>query len=76
VLAPLRSGMRERIMSPSGASILMTSAPRSASSRVQRGPAIVVVKSSTLRPEGSGHCLFLVTEATSNGAARTYLKIV
>jgi hypothetical protein len=51
VLAPLRSGMRERIMSPSGASILTTSAPRSASSRVQCGPAIVVVKSSTLRPD-------------------------
>src|SRR3954453_16747154 len=47
VLAPLRSGGRVRIMSPSGASILITSAPRSANSRVQCGPAIVVVKSST-----------------------------
>ena len=49
VLAPLRSGGRVRIMSPSGASILITSAPRSARSRVQCGPAIVVVKSSTRR---------------------------
>ncbi len=38
VLAPLRSGRRDRIMSPSGASILITSAPRSASNRVQCGP--------------------------------------
>src|SRR5437667_4991177 len=50
VLAPCRSGGRVRIMSPSGASILTTSAPRSASIRPQCGPAIVVVKSSTRRP--------------------------
>src|SRR5271163_1248917 len=47
VLAPLRSGGRVRIMSPSGASSLITSAPRSARRRVQCGPAIVVVKSTT-----------------------------
>src|SRR5215813_12573013 len=49
VLAPLRNGGRVRIMSPSGASTLITSAPRSARRRVQCGPAIVVVKSSTRR---------------------------
>src|SRR6516165_3887789 len=38
-------------MSPSGASILITSAPRSVNRRVQCGPAIVVVKSSTRRPD-------------------------
>src|ERR1700745_3141411 len=37
-------------MSPSGASILITPAPRSAKRRVQCGPAIVVVKSSTRTP--------------------------
>src|ERR1700730_4044887 len=47
VLAPLRSRAAVPIMSPSGASILITPAPRSANSRVQCGPAIVVVKSST-----------------------------
>src|SRR5262245_43199684 len=40
-------------MSPSGASILITSAPRSASKRVQCGPAIVVVKSRTRSPENA-----------------------
>src|SRR5215471_11484193 len=50
VLAPSRSGGRVRIMSPAGDSILITSAPRSARRRVQCGPAIVVVKSSTRRP--------------------------
>src|SRR2546428_5335016 len=49
VLAPLRMGGRDRIMSPSGASSLITSAPRSANRRVQCGPAIVVVKSTTRR---------------------------
>jgi hypothetical protein len=38
VLAPLCSGGRVRIMSPSGDSILITSAPRSANRRVQCGP--------------------------------------
>ena len=37
-------------MSPSGDSIFTTSAPRSASRRVQCGPAIVVVKSTTRMP--------------------------
>src|SRR5207302_3731573 len=50
VLEPLRRGGRDRIMSPSGASSLMISAPRSANSRVQCGPAIVVVKSTTRTP--------------------------
>src|SRR6266436_3837342 len=50
VLAPLRNGGRVRIISPSGASILIPSAPRSARMRAQWGPAIVVVKSSTRRP--------------------------
>src|SRR6266576_3865631 len=54
VLARLRNGGRVRIMSPSGASILITSAPRSASIRPQWGPAIVVVKSSTRRPTNAG----------------------
>src|SRR5882672_4936682 len=47
LLAPSRNGWRERIMSPSGDSSLITSAPISARSRVQCGPAIVVVKSTT-----------------------------
>src|SRR5262249_35241423 len=51
VLAPFLNGGRVRIISPLGASILITSAPRSASKRVQCGPAIVVVKSSTRRPD-------------------------
>src|SRR5579864_151254 len=49
VLAPSRNGWRERIMSPSGASTLITSAPISAKRRVQCGPAMVVVKSTTRR---------------------------
>src|ERR1700687_3409171 len=36
--------------SPSGGSILITSAPRSASRRVQYGPDTIVVKSSTRTP--------------------------
>src|SRR5215469_12074579 len=47
---PLRTGGRVRIVSPSSVSILMTSAPMSASMREQWGPAIVVEKSSTRRP--------------------------
>src|SRR6185369_1652165 len=43
-------GGRVRIVSPSSVSILMTSAPMSASIRVQCGPAIVVEKSRTRRP--------------------------
>src|SRR5262245_17287011 len=38
------------VESPLGGSILMTSAPRSASSIAQKGPAITCVTSSTLRP--------------------------
>src|ERR1700736_743952 len=49
VEAPSRMTGRERIRSPSGDSTLITSAPMSASSREQCGPAIVVEKSSTLR---------------------------
>ena len=52
VEAPYGSWVRVWIMSPSSCiSILMTSAPRSANIRVQCGPAMVVVKSRTLRPE-------------------------
>src|SRR5262245_27964910 len=48
--APLRSTGRLRIRSPSGDSTLMTSAPMSASRRLQCGPAMVVEKSSTRTP--------------------------
>src|SRR5215207_6766716 len=50
VPAPLRCTGRLRISSPSGASTLITSAPMSASRRVQCGPAMVVEKSSTRTP--------------------------
>jgi hypothetical protein len=50
LLQRLRTGGRVRIVSPSAGSILMTSAPMSASIRAQCGPAIVVEKSSTRRP--------------------------
>ena len=50
VLQKLRTGGRVRIVSPSDVSILMTSAPISASIREQCGPAMVVEKSSTRRP--------------------------
>ena len=43
-------------MSPSGASTLITVAPRSASNRAQYGPAMVVVKSRT-RMFPSGRCI-------------------
>src|SRR5262249_46051993 len=46
----LRRGGRVRMVSPSALSILITSAPMSASIRAQWGPAIVVEKSSTRRP--------------------------
>jgi len=39
-----------RVESPFGGSILITSAPRSASSIVQNGPAITWVRSTTRRP--------------------------
>src|SRR5437762_8471669 len=50
VPAPSRCTGRLRMRSPSGDSILITSAPMSASRRLQCGPAMVVEKSSTLRP--------------------------
>ena len=50
VPAPLRCTGRLRISSPSGASTLITSAPMSASRRVQCGPAMVVEKSRTRTP--------------------------
>src|SRR5258708_27439874 len=50
VPAPSRCTGRLRIRSPSGDSTLTTSAPMSASSRLQCGPAMVVEKSSTRRP--------------------------
>src|SRR5713226_5292261 len=50
LLQPLRTGGRVLIVSPSADSTLMTSAPMSASIRVQCGPAIVVEKSRTRRP--------------------------
>src|SRR5208337_1438755 len=49
-LLPARIGGCVRMKSPSGGSILITSAPRSASSRVQYGPDTIVVKSSTRTP--------------------------
>ena len=49
-LLPARIGGCMRMKSPSGGSILITSAPRSASSRVQYGPDTIVVKSSTRTP--------------------------
>ncbi len=39
-----------RTMSPAGGSTLITSAPKSASNRPQKGPATVVVNSSTRQP--------------------------
>src|SRR5271170_894899 len=67
VLAPSRNGGRVRIMSPSGASILITSAPRSASIRPQCGPAIVVVKSATRRPAKALVIGFLLPEPKRQG---------
>src|SRR5437763_4955213 len=42
-----------RVESPAGGSILITSAPRSASSIAQKGPAITCVASSTRRPSSA-----------------------
>src|SRR5215212_10973001 len=69
VLAPLRKGGRDRIMSPSGDSILITSAPRSASSRVQCGPAIVVVKSTTRMPARASVFIGLPSQQNHHHAA-------
>src|SRR3984957_17904846 len=49
-LDPDLRGRSLRMWSPSGDSTLMTVAPRSAIIRVQCGPAIIVEKSSTVRP--------------------------
>src|SRR5580692_8512700 len=49
-LDPDLRGRSLRMWSPSGDSTLITLAPRSAIIRVQYGPAIMVVKSSTVRP--------------------------
>src|SRR5215510_5007686 len=49
VLSPCQKGVQERVSSPrSGSSILMTSAPMSPSIMVQKGPARVRVRSTTL----------------------------
>src|SRR5262249_6835717 len=50
--APTARGIR-RVESPDGGSILITSAPRSASSIAQNGPAITCVTSSTRRPSSA-----------------------
>src|SRR5262245_17702565 len=45
-------------MSPTGASILMTSAPMSAIIMVQKGPVITLLKSNTRTPESGPPMLF------------------
>src|SRR4051794_35081334 len=52
-LEPDLRGRSLRMWSPSGASILITSAPRSAIILVQYGPAIIVEKSTTVRPDSA-----------------------
>ena len=48
---PTVGGTERRVSSPPGTfSTLMTSAPMSASMRVQVGPAMMCVRSTTLRP--------------------------
>src|SRR6266566_2459018 len=59
--------------SPSGGSILMTSAPTSASSRAQYGPASMIEKSSTRMPSSgavmvSGPCIPLLLSGQSKPA--------
>ncbi len=49
--------MRRVSSPPFGFSTLITSAPMSASSIVQNGPAIICVKSSTLTPSRGGVCV-------------------
>src|SRR3990167_2124533 len=56
VPAPSRCTGRLRMRSPSGDSILITSAPMSASNRLQCGPAMVVEKSRTRRPSSGLVC--------------------
>src|SRR5437762_3015092 len=59
-----------RVESPFGGSILMTSAPRSASSMAQKGPAMTCVTSSTLRPasaRGRGPSLGLISRLVPEG---------
>src|SRR5207302_7509248 len=61
--------------SPSGGSILMTSAPTSASSRAQYGPASMIEKSSTRRPPSgavlvSRSCIPLLLSGQSEPALR------
>ena len=68
VEAPSRSGGRLRIMSPSMASILMTSAPWSAISLVQYGPAMVVVKSNTRMPSKGPVAMFVAFRTCSHRA--------
>src|SRR5262245_24366323 len=65
VPAPLRCTGRLRIRSPSGDSTLMMSAPMSAISRLQCGPAMVVEKSRTRRP-ASGRGLVSVMALPGN----------
>ena len=58
-LCPFTSGSTSRVRSPSGDSILMTSAPRSASTRPHNGPAITCDRSRTRTPASgapSGSC--------------------
>src|SRR6516165_10029430 len=57
------------MMSPSGASILITSAPRSPRICVASGPRTTVVRSSILTP-ASGPCLPVLTAASDSCIAR------
>src|SRR6478736_9790792 len=51
VLSPSTMGGKRRAFSPPGCSILITSAPDSASINVAKGPGSSVVKSTTRRPD-------------------------
>src|SRR5205085_678579 len=75
VEAPSRMTGRERIRSPSAASTLITSAPMSASRRLQCGPAIVVEKSRMLRPvRGRGSCSVMRSPLYENEDHATHDK--
>ena len=64
----INGGPMNRESSPDGFSTLMTSAPMSASSSVQKGPAITWVASSTVTPSsGMGDMRFISPQRRRRG---------
>src|SRR3954453_922491 len=70
------NGAQPRVSSPApGSSILMTSAPMSPSSIVQKGPASTRVRSMTFSPSRAGMRVYQKPSATSSSGFTPYVWV-